>query len=1719
MTDLSVRTKYLLPLACVLFLDACADEGTSADYVFRAGAAAVDITPLKFPVIVNGYFNERQAERAHDRLMSRALVLDDGNTRLAIVVVDSLMMRRELLDIAKQMAHEATGIATDRMLISATHTHSAPSAMGCLGSRVDPDYQQFLPGQIAKSIHQAADNVAPAKVGWAVVQDYDHNHCRRWIYRPDRIATDPFGDRSVRAHMLPGHQSQNHVGPSGPADPDLSLLSVKSIDGRPLAVLANYAMHFYGSSAVSGDFCGRFGDRLAELIGVESGDVPFVGIMSQGTSGDSMWMDFSKPTPSRDLDKYTLEVARVAHEAYKTIKYQEWVSLAMAETTLKLRRRVPGEERLAWARSMLADLDDQTPPSRPEIYAGEQIHLHDEPEVELKLQAVRIGELGITAIPNEVYGITGLKLKAQSPLQPTFNMELANGAQGYIPPPEQHALGGYTTWPARTAGLEVEAEPRIVATLLDLLEEVAGKPRRKAERPPSDYAKAVLASQPVAYWRLSEMSGSRAIDIAGKHEGAYEKGVAFYLPGFVDPNQHAAPANRAAHFAGGRMKAAVVDLGETYSVELWFWNGLPEDARLVTGYFFSRGAPGVEDAAGDHLGIGGTHLYSAHAGKLIFFNGNEKAVVLAGRTKIRPKSWNHVAFIRDGQKVAVHLNGSRTPEIAGEAEVSRPNTGELVFLGGRNDGFAPFEGKLAEVAIYDRAVSPEEIASHFETSGRKAAHEKDVGSSQSAPPDSPPMSPAESLAVTHVREGYEIELMAAEPLVKDPVAIAWGPDGRLWVAEMTDYPLGMDSQGKPGGRIRFLEDSDDDGKYDRSTVFLDGIRFPNSVMPWRDGVLVTAAPEIFYAEDTDNDGQADKREVLFSGFQEGNQQLRVNGLRWGLDNWVYCASGAHHGGYGADSRIRAVKTGTTVDLGSRDFRFHAGTGEIDPQTGPSQFGRNRDDWGNWFGQQNSHPLWHFVLKDHYLRRNPHFAPPDPRKQLVVPRNPKVYPAKSPQKRFHSFEQSGRFTSACSAMVYRDELLFPQVGQVSNLPKSSGRQQQQSRKSAQRAEHAFTCEPFHNLVQHNVILSDGVSFVSHRDPAETDTDFFASKDRWCRPVFVRTGPDGALWIVDMYRYMIEHPQFLTPAGRTELEPFYRAGEDRGRIYRVFPKGQGARKIRNLDKLKTTELVAALDSPNGPQRDLAGQLLRWRDDKSAAKTLEQMAIESQNPLGRLHALCTLDGLGALSPMLVERALRDEHAGVRRHAIRLAEPLAARHPELLATAIKLADDPDAKVRLQLAYTLGEWSGRESAQSLASLAIQDADDPYLAAAVTSSINKENLDDVLTVALAERQDPAAGRLIGHLLALSVAFGNRQATLNGLDAIVRLEKADDLPWQCETVAGLLDALKRRRTSLDTLLREEGERGRELLHQVAALTNRARMMAFDAQSTELLRTPAILLLARHPDGRAEDIRRLAKLLTPQTPPAIQIAVARHLGTLSDPTIAQALLSGWRSHGPTLRTEVVSVLSTRRQWLTKLLDAIEDGHVARADIDAGTRQSLSVYGDKTIRARVGKLLADSGSADRRQVLLEHQSVLKLTGSPTRGVVVFKKQCAACHKLDGVGYDIAPNLRSITDRQPASLLASILDPSAAVDGKYVTYVALTDDGRTFSGMVASETGNSITLVAQEDKQQVILRSQLEEIRSTGKSLMPDGVEKEMTHQDFADLIAYIRRPTTPSAKEDNQ
>jgi putative membrane-bound dehydrogenase-like protein len=944
----------------------------------------------------------------------------------------------------------------------------------------------------------------------------------------------------------------------------------------------------------------------------------------------------------------------------------------------------------------------------------------------------------------------------------------------------------------------------------------------------------------------------------------------------------------------------------------------------------------------------------------------------------------------------------------------------------------------------------------------------------------PPKSPEEALRAMHVRPGFKVELVAAEPLVRDPIALAWGPDGKLWVVEMGDYPLGLDGKYKPGGQVRLLEDTDGDGKYDKMTVFLEGLNFPTSVLPWRKGILVTAAPDIFYAEDTDGDGKADWREVLFTGFIEGNPQHRVNTLAWGLDNWIYGANGDSGG------TVRSVKTGATVNLRGRDFRIRPDEGLIDLQSGQTQYGRNRDDWGNWFGNNNSNPMWHFVLADHYIRRNPHLPAPDPRKHVSEARGAyRVFPTSKTLARFNDFFAANHITSACSSMIYRDELFGPEF-----------------------ANNAFISEPVHNLVHREVLTPDGVSFTSRRAADEKESEFLSSSDNWFRPTSLQTGPDGALWIADMYRAVIEHPQWIPKAWQDRLN--LRAGDDMGRIYRVYPTGAKLRPIPRLDRLDTAGLVAALDSPNGWQRDLAHMMLLWNKDAAAVPLLAKLVKESRRPLCRLHALCVLDGLGALKADLVEHTLHDAHPGIRRHAVRLCERRWGQIPELHKAVVKLVADADPQVRLQLACTVGEfrsvgeWNDPLPGQTLGRLAVQAAGERYLTAAVMSSVHVENLEDLLLTVLKSPPQPV---LLENLLRLANALNDQQALGTLLKTVTVPERGRYAAWQFTAAAALLDALDQRNTPLAKLKSASDETLKQGLERLSLLFGAARGIVKDAAAPREMRLLAFRLLGRGLDQQAEDIALMAEFLSPQSADDFQSAAVAALSRLRSPQIAPVLVQGWKGYGPTLRGQVFDVLLSRSEWTRAALQALENKTISPTEIDAARRQRLLEYRDSELRRRAAQLLAGAVNADRQKVIDGYQSVLTMKGEPSRGAVIFGKHCAACHRLGEVGNAVGPDLASLGDKSPPALLVAVLDPNRAVEARYVNYSAVTQNGLTLTGVLTTETGNSITLTGQDGKQQVILRKDLAELVSTGRSPMPEGLEKELSPQDLADLIAHLR------------
>jgi hypothetical protein len=446
----------------------------------RAGAATSNITP-RLGTSINGYFNDRAATHVHDELHARCLVLDNGETRIVIAVCDSCMIPRTILDSAKRIVQEKSGLPASQILISATHTHTAPTATGAFLSEPDPRYLEFLTERIADGVLRAIHNLTPARIAWGSGQEPNDVFNRRWKMKPGTIAANPLGGTNDLVKMNPAMESPNLVEPAGPTDPEVAVLSIQTADGKPLALLANYSLHYIGTDSdneISADYYGAFADRIQELLRADRQDPPFVAMLSNGTSGNINNINFRKKrAASAPYERVRTVADIIANEALrvsKDLKYSDWVPLRVEQRELALGVRRPDAAEVGRAEAIVAKAKGRPLRTSEEVYAHETMLMKDyPPEVSIILQGMRIGDLGIAAIPCEVFAETGLAIKKNSPLKQTFTIELANGCSGYLPTPEQHKLGGYETWRARTSFLEVEAEPKIREAVLELLGEVA----------------------------------------------------------------------------------------------------------------------------------------------------------------------------------------------------------------------------------------------------------------------------------------------------------------------------------------------------------------------------------------------------------------------------------------------------------------------------------------------------------------------------------------------------------------------------------------------------------------------------------------------------------------------------------------------------------------------------------------------------------------------------------------------------------------------------------------------------------------------------------------------------------------------------------------------------------------------------------------------------------------------------------------------------------------------------------------------------------------------------------------------------------------------------------------------------------------------------------------------------------------------------------------------
>jgi len=703
--------RTLRILSALIVLTAGGLTETASAGQLQAGAAIVDVTPQVLPVLVNGGMMSRSIEQVKTSVQARAVALADGDERVVIVVVDSCMMSREFLDDAKALAHTRTDLPTDRMLISATHTHSAPASMGCLGTDADPAYVPFLRDRIAEVIERAIERLEPARIGFGKIDAAEFTALRRWIRRPDKIDMDPFGNQTVRANMHSARNLDDVTGESGPEDPDLSLIAFQSLDGRPLAAIANFSMHYYGDQNLSADYFGLFCDGLQSYVReTTSSETPFVAIMSHGCSGDIWRRDYRMSAENWNngqatIDEFAEGLQNRARRAWDALEYEDADGLQMAEQRMTLRYRVPDAQRLQWARQAMSELDSDTPKTREQVYAREQILLHERQQTEIVVQALRIGNVAIATTPNETYALTGLKIKARSPLANTIVIELANGGDGYIPPPEQHLLGGYNTWAARSAGLEVDAEPRIAEACVLLLEEVSDMPRRTPQQSRGPAAESVAKMNPTAWYRMDEFEGPIATDSSGgSHHAVFDQPVTYYLEGPSQPKFTVDEPNRAVMFAGGRLRASLAPRTNDYSVSMWIWNGMPGDARGVTGWLLSHGFDGGVAEHSLHVGLGGT---TDKPGRLILQQGQNENRRANGMTEIPRWTWQHVAITCGSDEIQVYLNG--TLEVSQPRDVSTNSPAAELFIGGRSDSDSNWEGRLDEIAVFDRALTSSEI--------------------------------------------------------------------------------------------------------------------------------------------------------------------------------------------------------------------------------------------------------------------------------------------------------------------------------------------------------------------------------------------------------------------------------------------------------------------------------------------------------------------------------------------------------------------------------------------------------------------------------------------------------------------------------------------------------------------------------------------------------------------------------------------------------------------------------------------------------------------------------------------------------------------------------------------------------------------------------------------------------------------------------------------------
>lgn len=956
----------------------------------------------------------------------------------------------------------------------------------------------------------------------------------------------------------------------------------------------------------------------------------------------------------------------------------------------------------------------------------------------------------------------------------------------------------------------------------------------------------------------------------------------------------------------------------------------------------------------------------------------------------------------------------------------------------------------------------------------------------------PALSVPEALASFVLEPGYRIDTVAAEPLVQSPVAIAFDDRGRMYVAENRGYPDPLEGQpaSEPKGVIALLTDADGDGRYDARTEFASGLTYPNGVMAWDGGVFVTAAPDLLYLKDTSGDGIADERRVVLTGFNTSRTaQIRFSHPTLGPDGWIYLTAGLN----GGRVTSPAHPARPPVEFTSSDSRYDPRTGEFELAGGQGQYGLTFDDQGRRFICANRHPVWHVVLEPPQLKRNPNLAFSDTVHEVSTTGARAVVWPLSRDLTTASFHptlmnapHAGTFTSASGVHIHRGDAL-PEGHRGS----------------------VFVAESAQNLVQRQVREPDGVTFRSR--PAREGVEFLASRDTWFRPVFLSNGPDGALYIVDMYRKDIDHPAYVPEPSRRLFD--FTAGTARGRIYRVAAAGRppAAAKV-DIAAAPVAALVANLDHPNAWWRETSQRRLVERGGTAAVPRLRALAAAGSE-LGRLHALWTMDALGALDSGDVVGALSDPVAGVRENAARLAERRIPGPPPLLDAVLALAGDGDARVRLHAALALGGTSDARAIGALAAIARRDGADRWVRAAVLSGLGNRTGPFLDAFVAAPAADPARAAVLQDLGRLFGAAESAERCLAFIAAIA--DPAEETSWQPAALAGVAAGLRARgpapatRSALMTLVSDGTEEARRARERLALQMSRAMALSLRDDAPIEQRLAAIELLG-HGDWAATGAT-LFRLLEPQRQHPIQIAAARALSQMRDAAAAGGLVerARWQAYSPHVRDAVLGLLLSEERLVGVLLDAVARHDIQASSLGASAWRRLTSHRTPAIRQHAEALFAatDTGTAMQAYERVQ-RSVLAATGRATRGAAVFTAQCAACHTFNGSGGRLGPDLSGIRNQPADALLLHIVVPDYEITPGYEAYTLQTRDGRTVLGRLESEAPNSLTLRDAASQPHQMLRADIESMTRSAASLMPSGFDRTLPPQELADLIAYLKQ-----------